>query len=61
MTEVTGVVRETRSGRRVIAGAQWLREADVVVVGSGAAGISAALTAAAAGRRVLVVTKDLVG
>jgi L-aspartate oxidase len=33
----------------------------VVVVGSGAAGISAALTAAAAGLRVLVVTKDLVG
>jgi L-aspartate oxidase len=32
-----------------------------VVVGSGAAGISAALTAAAAGLRVLVVTKDLVG
>ena len=33
----------------------------MVVVGSGAAGISAALTAAAAGLRVLVVTKDLVG
>ena len=32
-----------------------------MVVGSGAAGISAALTAAAAGLRVLVVTKDLVG
>jgi L-aspartate oxidase len=42
-------------------GAGWRREADVVVVGSGAAGISVALTAAAAGRRVLVVTKDLVG
>ena len=39
----------------------WRRETDVVVVGSGAAGISAALTAAAAGLRVLVVTKDLVG
>ena len=39
----------------------WRREADVVVVGSGAAGISAALTAAARGLRVLVVTKDLVG
>jgi L-aspartate oxidase len=37
------------------------READVVVVGSGAAGISVALTAAARGLRVLVVTKDLVG
>ena len=33
----------------------------MVVVGSGAAGIAAALTAAAAGLRVLVVTKDLVG
>ena len=33
----------------------------MVIVGSGAAGISAALTAAARGLRVLVVTKDLVG
>jgi L-aspartate oxidase len=41
--------------------AVWRRDADVVVVGSGAAGISVALTAAAAGLRVLVVTKDLVG
>jgi L-aspartate oxidase len=32
-----------------------------VVVGSGAAGISAALTAAASGLRVLMVTKDLIG
>ncbi|HEY6497520.1 MAG TPA: FAD-binding protein, partial [Trebonia sp.] len=32
-----------------------------MVVGSGAGGISVALTAAAAGLRVLVVTKDLVG
>jgi L-aspartate oxidase len=42
-------------------GGQWRREADVVVIGSGAAGISVALTAAARGRQVLVVTKDLVG
>ena len=41
--------------------ARWRRDADVVVVGSGAAGISVALTAAARGLRVLVVTKDLVG
>jgi L-aspartate oxidase len=41
--------------------AQWRRDADVVVVGSGAAGISVALTVAARGLRVLVVTKDLVG
>src|SRR5262249_59339340 len=39
----------------------WRREADVVVVGSGAAGITTALTAAARGLRVLVVTKDLTG
>jgi L-aspartate oxidase len=41
--------------------ARWRRDADLVVVGSGAAGISAALTAAASGLRVVVVTKDLVG
>lgn len=41
--------------------AGWRREADVVVVGSGAAGITTALTAAARGLRVLVVTKDLTG
>lgn len=37
------------------------RSAEVVVVGSGAAGISAALTAAGAGASVLVITKDLTG
>jgi L-aspartate oxidase len=37
------------------------READVVVVGSGAAGITAAVTAAAAGLTVLMITKDLAG
>jgi L-aspartate oxidase len=41
--------------------ARWRRDADVVVVGSGAAGISAALSAAARGLRVLMVTKDLIG
>ena len=35
--------------------------ADVVVVGSGAAGITAALTAAGHGLRVLMITKDLAG
>jgi L-aspartate oxidase len=39
----------------------WRREADVVVVGSGAAGIAAALTAAGYRRRVLLITKELSG
>jgi L-aspartate oxidase len=40
---------------------RWRREADVVVVGSGAAGIAAALTAAGHRRRVLLITKELAG
>src|ERR1700761_154044 len=43
------------------AGPVWERDADVVVVGSGAAGISAALAAAQAGRRVLLLTKADLG
>ena len=39
----------------------WSREAEVIVVGSGAAGIAAALTAAARGRRVLLISKDELG
>jgi L-aspartate oxidase len=39
----------------------WARDADVVVVGSGAAGLSAALAAARPGRRVLLVTKENLG
>lgn len=39
----------------------WHDEADVVVVGSGAAGLAAALSAADGGRRVLVVTKGRLG
>jgi len=39
----------------------WEREADVVVVGSGAAGIAAALSAAGRGRRVLLLTKEELG
>ncbi len=42
-------------------GPRWRREADVVVVGSGVAGITTALTAAAGGLRVLMVTKELTG
>ncbi len=40
---------------------RWERAADLVVVGSGAAGISAALAAARHGRRVLLITKDGLG
>jgi L-aspartate oxidase len=40
---------------------RWGRDADVVVVGSGAAGLAAALTAARHGRRVLLLSKDGVG
>jgi L-aspartate oxidase len=40
---------------------RWERDADVVVVGSGAAGMSAALAAAAHGRRVLLITKEDLG
>ena len=40
---------------------RWERDADVVVVGSGAAGMTAALTAAGHGRRVLLLTKDGLG
>jgi L-aspartate oxidase len=39
----------------------WEREADVVVVGSGAAGMAAALAAAGHGRRVLLLTKEDLG
>jgi L-aspartate oxidase len=42
-------------------GIHWERHADVLVVGSGAAGMSAALAAASRGRRVLLVTKDDLG
>jgi L-aspartate oxidase len=46
-----------------VAGTQprWSRDADVVVVGSGAAGLTAALTAAERGRRVLLLTKESLG
>jgi len=46
-----------------VAGAQtrWSRGAEVVVVGSGAGGLTTALTAAARGRRVLLLTKESLG
>jgi L-aspartate oxidase len=40
---------------------RWERDADVVVVGSGAAGMSAALAAAGYGRRVLLISKEGLG
>ena len=40
---------------------RWRSGADIVIVGSGAAGIAAALAAAARGKQVLMVTKDLTG
>jgi L-aspartate oxidase len=40
---------------------RWALDADVVVLGSGAAGITAALTAAGHGRRVLLLSKDGIG
>jgi L-aspartate oxidase len=39
----------------------WESDTDIVVVGSGAAGMAAALAAAARGRRVLLVTKEDLG
>ena len=40
---------------------RWERDADLVVVGSGAAGMTAALAAARHGRRVLLLTKEDLG
>jgi L-aspartate oxidase len=40
---------------------RWDREADVLVVGSGAAGLTAALTAAGHGRSVLLLSKEDIG
>jgi len=50
------VIRGLPAGRPA-----WDTETDVVVVGSGAAGISAALAAAAHGRRVLLLSKGGLG
>ena len=43
------------------AGIHWELSADVVVVGSGAAGMTVALTAARYGRRVLLLSKEDLG
>src|SRR5690606_23733232 len=47
-----------RAARGWRVSAQWEAEADLVVVGSGVAGLTAALDAAELGLRVVVVTKD---
>ncbi|HEY7264702.1 MAG TPA: FAD-binding protein [Trebonia sp.] len=62
MTGVAGVNGGTPALRTLPAvRAGWRRDADVVVVGSGAAGIAAALAAAGRGLRVVLVTKELAG
>lgn len=56
----TGSDRGTGTGTGIRLHAQapgWSVDADVVVVGSGVAGLTAALRCAAAGRRTVVVTK----
>ncbi|WP_078910152.1 L-aspartate oxidase [Streptomyces sp. NRRL S-87] len=54
----TGPGTGTATGIRLHAPAPgWAIEADVVVIGSGVAGLTAALRCAAAGRRTVVVTK----
>lgn len=40
---------------------RWTRQAEVVVLGAGAAGLSAALAAASGGRRVLLLSKGVLG
>ncbi|HXV92237.1 MAG TPA: FAD-dependent oxidoreductase, partial [Pseudonocardia sp.] len=40
-------------------GPAWAADADVIVVGTGVAGLTAALDAAELGLRVVVVTKDV--
>jgi L-aspartate oxidase len=62
---VTGAVSSTVTGaelrRLPRSPLRWALETDVLVVGSGAAGITVALTAAGHGRRVLLLSKDGIG
>ncbi len=44
-----------------VGGVTWQRESDVVIVGAGAAGLSAALRLVGSGRRVVLVTKGWLG
>ena len=65
ISPVTGAVTSAVTGaelrRLPRSPLRWALDADVVVVGSGAAGITAALTAAGHGRRVLLLSKDGIG
>lgn len=54
-TDVTGL-----AGRLLAPQPGWFEESDVVVIGSGIAGLSVALQAVSQGHRVMVVTKALV-
>jgi succinate dehydrogenase/fumarate reductase flavoprotein subunit len=53
----TGVVGTAAAGTAAVP-AKWDSEADVIVVGSGIAGMCAAIEAAAAGAKVIVLEKD---
>ncbi len=55
---VAGFAREAPSATRSRA---WSKSADVAVVGSGAAGLAAALSAASQGNQVIVIEKAPLG
>jgi L-aspartate oxidase len=57
----TGVVSAATIRRLPVLPPTWERQGDVVVVGAGAAGLSAALAASAGGRRVLLLCKGALG
>jgi len=57
MTVTTGVDLPVLPGRIPTAAPSWTDETDVIIVGTGAAGLSAAVRLLDAGRRVSVITK----
>ena len=52
---IVGAVASTAKADE--AGVEWAKEADIVILGTGAGGLSAAITAARAGAQVLVLEK----
>ena len=58
---VTATVTGAELRRLPCSPLRWALDTDVVVLGSGAAGLTAALTAASRGRRVLLLSKDGIG